>query len=91
MVKRLHKQWGKRDEVDSDELYQRILRALFENVKENQRTNPVYLSRGEGKTKFVVIFVDFRLILVDPLTLEQLLANRHRYKFDTNDPTENLS
>ena len=54
LEKRLHTQWGKRAESNSDELYQRILRELYHSARLTQAANPHYSANHDGK--FLLVF-----------------------------------
>lgn len=54
LEKRLHTQWGKRAESNSDELYQRILRELYHSARLTQAANPHYSANHDGEFLLIV-------------------------------------
>ncbi|CAF0925343.1 unnamed protein product [Adineta steineri] len=66
--KRLSQQWGKRSDSDSDELYQRILRELYQTARLKQSEHPRYSATNDP----------------NPLTLEEFLAQRPTWNTDND-------
>lgn len=96
--KRLSKLWGKRSDSDSDELYQNALREFYDYARRNQFNHPQYAAYNGCKLNSVTvmeniciyIFFSF-IVLVHPLTLKQLYAQRARFDEENEDTPENMS
>ncbi|CAF3703223.1 unnamed protein product [Rotaria sordida] len=74
--KRLNNLWGKRSESDSDEKYHYTLRELYDQAYRNQYAHPRYSGYSSD---------------LNPLTIQQLMAQRTELDDDNENTADNMS
>lgn len=80
--KRLHTQWGKREQTDSEELYQRILRALVQSARAKQRQNENFVPDQSGSIQRQSFDIRcFSTFLSDENEIfQEILKNRNSWR-----------